>query len=41
MSGHTGEITTRYGVEASGLPFVQKPFTAEQLLAKVKAALEG
>ncbi|MEZ0367994.1 MAG: PAS domain-containing protein [Candidatus Sericytochromatia bacterium] len=40
MSGYTGDVTTKHGVEASGLPFVQKPFSGEQLLAAIRTALE-
>ena len=40
MSGYTSEITGAYGLVPSGAPFVGKPFTPEQLLLRVRAALD-
>ena len=40
MSGYTAEITGQYGLVPSGSPFVGKPFTPEQLLGKLREALE-
>ncbi len=36
MSGHTNEAIGRFGVVAQGTPFLQKPFTAEALLQKIR-----
>jgi CheY-like chemotaxis protein len=39
MTGHAPELTTKLGLRESPLPVLLKPFTAEQLLGKVRAAL--
>jgi len=41
MSGYAPDAVLRQHVAASGAPFVQKPFTADQLTAAVRAALDG
>ena len=40
MSGYTSEITGQYGLVPSGAPFLGKPFTPEQLLRKLREALD-
>jgi two-component system cell cycle sensor histidine kinase/response regulator CckA len=39
MTGHALELTDQLGVRESPLPLLLKPFSAEQLLAKVRDAL--
>ncbi len=39
MSGYTADIIARHGVIEKGLHFIQKPFTAATLAAKVKSVL--
>jgi two-component system cell cycle sensor histidine kinase/response regulator CckA len=39
MSGYTDEMVLRAGVVADGVSFIQKPFTPEGLLARVRSAL--
>jgi CheY-like chemotaxis protein len=39
MTGHALELTAQLGVRESPLPLLLKPFSAEQLLAKVREAL--
>ena len=39
MTGHALELTTQLGGRESHLPLLLKPFSAEQLLAKVREAL--
>jgi two-component system, cell cycle sensor histidine kinase and response regulator CckA len=41
MSGYSEDAVLRQHVEATGAPFVQKPFTSDQLAAAVRAALDG
>ena len=41
MTGHALELTTQLGGRESHLPLLLKPFSAEQLLAKVRDALTG
>jgi PAS domain S-box-containing protein len=40
MSGYPGDTIDRYGEIPEGDPFLQKPFTRDQLLTRVAAALE-
>ena len=39
MTGHALELTAQLGVRESPLPLLLKPFSADQLLAKVREAL--
>ena len=41
MSGYTEDVMLHYGVGASGIPFLIKPFTADSLGRKVREALDG
>ena len=41
MSGYTGDAVLLHGVRASGLAFLQKPFTPVTLAAKVREVLES
>ena len=41
MSGYTEEITAQHGVLNDWARFLQKPFTALQLSAKVRETLDG
>lgn len=41
MSGYTGDVVTRYGLEEMGAAFVQKPFEPESLGRKVRAVLDA
>ena len=41
MSGYTDDTLLRYGVQENQVPFLQKPFTADALVAKVKKAISG
>jgi len=36
MSGYTADVITRHGVLKEGLQFIQKPFSAKALLAKIE-----
>ena len=40
MSGYTGNAIEHHGMLVEGTPFIQKPFNAEELGAKVRAALD-
>jgi two-component system, cell cycle sensor histidine kinase and response regulator CckA len=40
MSGYTGDIVIRYGLQEMGVEFIQKPFDAESLERKVRALLD-
>lgn len=40
MSGYTDEMIVRYGVLKEGISFIQKPFTAKELLVKCYQALQ-
>ncbi len=40
MSGYPADVVTRQGILEAGLPFLQKPFTSLDLLAKIRQALE-
>lgn len=41
MSGYTDDAIVRHGVLASEFDFVQKPISANSLLTKVRAVLDG
>jgi len=40
MSAHPAEVLAQYGLAELSLPFLAKPFTRDELLAKVGQALE-
>ena len=40
MSAHPAEVLARYGLAELDVPFLAKPFTRDELLNKVSAALE-
>ncbi len=40
MSGYTDDTAVHLGVEAREIPFLQKPFTADELIQKVRATLD-
>jgi len=40
MSGYSDNVIANHGVLADGLHLLQKPFTMEELAAKVRATLE-
>lgn len=41
MSGYTNDLISRHGVVDRGIAFVEKPFTKDSLLRKVRAALDS
>lgn len=41
MSGHTGDIIAHHGVLEKGVNFLHKPFTRQELTAKVRKALDS
>jgi CheY-like chemotaxis protein len=41
MSGYTGDAIVHYGVLERGVPFVEKPFTPDQLARKVREVLDA
>jgi len=41
MSGYTDDAIVRHGVFTRDVPFLQKPFTPEQLTTKVREVLEA
>ncbi|MGE0454608.1 MAG: response regulator [Vicinamibacteria bacterium] len=41
MSGYTADTILRQGIADSGSPFLQKPFSAQQLASKIAETLEG
>jgi two-component system cell cycle sensor histidine kinase/response regulator CckA len=40
MSGHPAEVLARHGLPDLNVPFLAKPFTRDEALAKVREALE-
>ena len=40
MSGYTDEAMGLHGVLGAGTQFIQKPFTADALIRKVRAAID-
>src|SRR4029077_19499744 len=40
MSGYTADTMLRQGIAETGLPFLQKPFSAHQLARKVRDTLD-
>ena len=41
MSGYTADVIAHHGVLEAGVQFIQKPFSAHDLAAKVRDALAG
>jgi CheY-like chemotaxis protein len=41
MSGYTDDAIVRHGVLDPGIPFIQKPFSPESILRKVRELLDG
>jgi DNA-binding response OmpR family regulator len=40
MSGHAAEVLAQHGLAYLDVPFLAKPFTRDEALAKVREALE-
>jgi DNA-binding NtrC family response regulator len=40
MSAHPAEVLVRHGMESPNVPFLAKPYTRTEILARVKQALE-
>jgi hypothetical protein len=41
MSGYTDNTIVHYGVLERGVPFIQKPFSPEKFVGKVREILDG
>ena len=41
MSGYTADVIAHHGVLDGGVHFVQKPFSREEMAAKVREALDS
>ena len=41
MSGYTDDTVLRYGVQEDKVPFLQKPFTPDVLVDKVRQVING
>jgi len=41
MSGYTDDTVVRHSVAESGVPFLQKPFTGDDLAMKVRRVLDA
>ena len=41
MSGHTENAIAHHGVLDSGIAFIQKPFSTEAILQKIRQVLDG
>jgi two-component system cell cycle sensor histidine kinase/response regulator CckA len=41
MSGYTANIIANQGILKKGVPFIQKPFSKNELAAKVREAMES
>jgi DNA-binding response OmpR family regulator len=40
VSGYTGDVIGHHGVLDSGIEFLQKPFTTQAILARVRGLLD-
>lgn len=41
MSGYTDEAILQHGILEAGIPFLQKPFTQEGLVRKIREVLDS
>lgn len=41
MSGYTDDTLIREGIKTRGTPFLQKPFTLQELARQVREVLDG